>query len=181
MKGARAGLPPQRSRGPQRPVPRPPHPPRAPPSPVQAGSAPAPRPLTRSQFARRVEEESRRHGPAGHPSLFHAYNFPLTCRSPRKNRMPLPSEVRPQVRMPPLLPEKRRRGIQGVREGGGTAGSRGGRWHHRRGRAWGARSPPRFPVYPRGVLISGLGVAAGRALLQVAAARLSARGRPRQT
>ena len=101
--------------------------PRALPPPLKAGSAPAPRPLACSLFVRRVEDESRRQGPAGHPSLFHAHNCPLTCRPPRKSRTPLPPEVRPQVQMPPLLPEKRRRGIQGVGEGGGTAGSRGGR------------------------------------------------------
>lgn len=77
---------------------------RSPRLPGQAGSV-RPRGLSCAPCS---PERSRKPvpGSARHSPLLRAHTHHLTCRLPRKSRMPLPPEVRPPVRIPPLRPGK---------------------------------------------------------------------------
>lgn len=179
QEGTRSGVRPRRSGEPQRPEPRPPHPPRALPAPV----LPRPRGLPSAPCS--TDGEKQKAGapvlpaaprffapalvlsPAGPPRRTGRL-FPLRCDSGLRTLHASRKPPRPQA----TSRQGRGRGRGGQGAGGDVTGGGG---------PGEARSPPRLPVNPRGVLISGLGVAVGRALLQVAAVSRAAEAGVRQT
>lgn len=152
----------QRSREPRRSEPRPPNPPRTLASPPRAGRfCPTPRPLLRSLLAREKQKAGARVCPP----------LPASSRPHSSSHLPAPQEEQDASSPRGATTGSdssiaSREAAAGYREAGKGAGSGGqgansditGGGGPEERAAW-----PRFPVNPRGILISGSGVAMGRA------------------